>query len=57
MIPLSGNAKEKKKKDHTENPHQNVVLETLTFPLSKRRRSSMATFTSRLMDDVVYYQA
>lgn len=24
--------RKKKKKDHTENPHQNVLLETLTFP-------------------------
>lgn len=54
MIPLSGNVEEK---DHTEYHHQNVIVKTLTSPGPKRFGSSMATFTSCLRDDVVYYQA
>lgn len=54
MIPLSGNVEEK---DHTECPHQNAVVEALTSLGPERFGSSMATFTSCLRDDVVYYQA
>lgn len=54
MIPLSGNVEGK---DHTEYHHQNVIVKTLTSPGPKRFGSSMATFTSCLRDDVVYYQA
>lgn len=54
MIPLSGNVEEK---DHTEYPPQNAAVETLTSLGPERFGSSMATFTSCLKDNVVYYQA
>lgn len=48
-----GNVEEK---DHTECPHQNAVVEVLTSLGPERFGSSMATFTSCLKDNVVYYR-